>query len=119
MDDGPQAAWTDIDRRKRDREPEAPRPRAARIQVKHPVFRFDRRFVRMSRDDHIYSLSDRIDTKRPEIVEDIDSSRCESDKLGVGIVSRPVSNIHVARIAVTGAIRPSATNTSGRPMSPP
>ena len=96
MNDRSQAAWPDIECGKRDRQLEAPRPRTSRVHVKHPIDHFDHRFMRVSGDDHVDVLGHGIDAKRLEIVENVNGLPCEPHELGVGIVSRPVTGVHVS-----------------------
>jgi hypothetical protein len=61
MNDRPQTASPDFERGNCDRQPEAPRPCATRVQVEHAVDRVYRWFMRVSGDDYVDLFSHGID----------------------------------------------------------
>jgi hypothetical protein len=68
MKDWAPAAWPNVKRGERDRQPEASRSGAARVQIKYAACRFDRRLVRVTRTD-LYALLAWINAKCLKIAE--------------------------------------------------
>jgi hypothetical protein len=91
-----QAVWRDVDRRKRDGQPEAPPARASWIQVEHAVDRVDLRHMGVAGDDDVDAACDRIDLLRLQIVQNVDQPSRKTNEFGVGIGNGPVAGIHVS-----------------------
>jgi hypothetical protein len=90
------AVGRDVERRKRDRQPETPPARASGIQVEHTADRIDLRHMGMAGDDDVNANRDGIDPQGIEVVQDKNRSVGKSHEFGIGVFAGPVAYIHVS-----------------------
>ena len=95
MDDRSQIVRRNIERRKRDRQLEAPWPGAAGIDVEHIVDRIDFRHMRMAGDDDVYTALNGVDWQRLEIVQYEDRPARKLYELGVRVSAGPIAVVDV------------------------
>jgi hypothetical protein len=81
--------------RKRYRQPEAPRSRAAGIEVEDPANLFDLRYVGMARDNHV-DVGASIRVKRPQIVQNVDRLPCETHEFAATVFAGPIASVYVS-----------------------
>jgi hypothetical protein len=91
-----QAVRRDLDRRKRDGQPEAPSARASWIQVEHAVDRVDLRHMGVAGHDDVDAARDRIDLQCFQIVKNVDRPFRKANELGLSVREGPVAGIHVS-----------------------
>jgi hypothetical protein len=117
VNDRSQAVWRDVDRRQRNGQPEAPPARASWIQVEHAVDGVDLRHMGVAGYHDVDAALDRIDLQSLQVVQEVDRPSRKADEFGVGVGDGLVAVSTFPRIAVTGAMRRSASMISGRPTS--
>jgi hypothetical protein len=78
------------------RQLEPPRPRAARIEIKHAVLRLLLRNVAVPRDHNSESCSCRFQIELRQIVQHINGNAAELNNLSLGQLARPRFNIDIA-----------------------
>jgi hypothetical protein len=84
-----------FERRKRDRQPEAPPSRAAGIQVENAADRVDLRYVGMPGNDHIDAGAG-IDLQRLQVVQNVDRLSRQAHEFGAGVFPGPVAAVDVS-----------------------
>ncbi len=79
----------------RDRQVEAPRPGASRIEVEHAAASLDHRSMRVAGDDDIDAARCGVEIELVNVVQDMDSASAECNGNGVRVGSRPGSCIDI------------------------
>ncbi len=95
MDFRSHAVRREFERRKRDRQLETPRSRAAGIQVENATDRVDLRHVGMPGDDDVDAATG-IGLQRLQVVQNVDRLSRQAHKVRVGVVASPLATIHVS-----------------------
>jgi bifunctional non-homologous end joining protein LigD len=85
----------DFERRKRDRQLEAPPSRAAGIQVENAADRVDLRYVGMPGDDHVDAGAG-VDLQRLQVVQNVNRLSRQTHKFRVGVFAGPLTAVHIS-----------------------
>jgi hypothetical protein len=85
----------DVERRKRDRQLEAPPSRAAGIQVENAALRVDLRYVGMTGNDDVDAGAG-VDPQRLQVVQNVDRFSRQAHQFRIGVFAGPLAAVHVS-----------------------
>ena len=102
----------------RDRQSQAPRPRAARIEIDHALPLGDLRIVRVAMDHDAEARSRRIEVQLSEIVQDVEEQVVDFHDFGCRELIGPDAAIDVPANGEDGSEFPQGIDDPGKPMSP-